>query len=58
MLLSDLQAMEIVSLRDRLAEAEESKGEARQKLGAAQEHVRHLEEVIARMEQDIDAARM
>ncbi|CAL5218500.1 g186 [Coccomyxa viridis] len=52
------QAMEIVSLRDRLAEAEESKGEARQKLGAAQEHVRHLEEVIARMEQDIDAARM
>ena len=56
--LTDLQAMEIVSLRDRLAEAEESKGEARQKLGAAQEHVRHLEEVIARMEQDIDAARM
>ena len=47
-----------MSLRDRLAEAEDSRGEARQKLCAAQEHARHLEEVIARLEQDVDAARM
>ena len=52
-----VQAMEIVSLRDRLAEAEEGRGETRQKLGAAQEHARHLEQVIAHLEQDIDAAR-
>ena len=58
MSLPDLQAMEIVSLRDRLAEAEESKVDARQKMSAAQEHVRHLEEIIARLEQEVDAARM
>lgn len=52
-----LQAMEIVGLRDRLAEAEESRGEARQKLGSAHEDIHRLEGVILRLEQDVDGAR-
>ena len=50
--------MEIVSLRDQLAEAEASKAESRQKLGAAREDIRRLEETVAALEQDVDTARM
>lgn len=47
-----------MSLRDQLAEAEASKSESRQKLGAAREDNRRLEEIITVLEQDVDIARM
>jgi hypothetical protein len=50
--------MEIVSLRDQLAEAEASKAESLQKLGTARGDVRRLEEITAALEQDVDTARM
>jgi hypothetical protein len=50
--------MDIVSLRDQLAEAEASKAESRQRLGTAREDIRRVEEVIAALEQDVDTARM
>ena len=50
--------MEIVSLRDQLAEAEASKSESRQKLGATREDNHRLEEIITALEQDVDTARM
>ena len=53
-----LQAMEIVSLKDRLAEAEQSKVEARQKLGETFADVHRLEAVVIRLEQDVDSARL
>ena len=50
--------MEIVSLRDQLAEAEASKAESRQKLGAARGDIRRLDEIISALQQDVDTARM
>ena len=51
------QAMEVVQLRDRLAEAEEAKREARAKLGASQAEARRLEDQLSGLEQALDAAR-
>ena len=56
--MASVQAMDILSLRDRLAEAEESRTDARQKLATAHDDIRHLEEVILRLEQNVDSARM
>jgi hypothetical protein len=53
----EAQAMEVVQLRDRLAEAEEARREARAKLGAAQADARRLEDQLAGLEQALDAAR-
>ncbi len=53
-----LQAMEIVSLKDRLAEAEEGRVEVRQKLGETFADVHRLEALVMRLEQDVDSARL
>ncbi|CAK0736757.1 hypothetical protein CVIRNUC_000798 [Coccomyxa viridis] len=52
------RAMEIVSLKDRLAEAEEGRVEVRQKLGETFADVHRLEALVMRLEQDVDSARL
>jgi hypothetical protein len=53
-----MQAMDIVRLKDRLAESEEVKREARSKLAAAHADVHRLQDLVNRMEQDVDQARV
>jgi outer membrane murein-binding lipoprotein Lpp len=49
--------MEIVHLKDRLAEAEEGRGETRAKLASAHADVHRLEDLVDRLEQDVEQAR-
>lgn len=51
------QAMEVVHLKDRLAEAEESKKETRAKLAAAHADIHRLEDLVDRLEQTVEQAR-
>ena len=47
-----------MSLKDRLAEAEEGRVEVRQKLGETFADVHRLEALVMRLEQDVDSARL
>lgn len=49
-----VQAMEIVRLKDRLAEAEEGRRETHTKLAAARSEVHQLEDRVMALEQDLD----
>ncbi len=51
------QAMEIVRLKDRLAEAEEGRRETHGKLAATRAQVHGLEDQITHLEQELDQSR-
>ena len=48
------QAMEIVRLKDRLAEAEEGRRDTHDKLAAARAEVHRLEDRVTALERDLD----
>ncbi len=50
------QAMEVVRLKDRLAEAEEGRRDTHAKLAAARADVHRLEDRVTALERDLDQA--